>query len=140
MMAASRWPLSEPSARKQNSRNCVNATGKVANGPTRRPAMASAKTEISATIVAAPRGPKRKPAQPTIGKKMKAIGTSRSAKMPHSPNISWAPRNTITISADGLRQCAATSTVALRPFAQANTNDAITIVPSQSRSNHSHSP
>ncbi len=51
MIAASSRPLSEPSARNENSRNCVNSTGKAENGPMPLPAIAIANAAISATIV-----------------------------------------------------------------------------------------
>ena len=65
----------------------------------RIPAMAMAKPEINATTVAAPRGPKRKPAQPTIGKNTNATGTLRVANRPHNPNITCELRNNATNSA-----------------------------------------
>ena len=63
------------------------------------PATAMANAAITATIVVAPRAPNRRPAQPTIGKNTNAIGTSRVAKTPHSPNISCEPANSASNSA-----------------------------------------
>jgi hypothetical protein len=137
MMAASKWPLSEARARKVNSRSCVNSTGNATKGPTCRPATASASTEISMTSVDAPRGPNRNPAQPMMGKKMKAIGTSRSAKMPQSPKISWAPKNMMSMRAT---PSAIRGQVqgALRPLTHDKMKEATIMVPSQSRSTHNH--
>ena len=89
MIAASSRPLSEPSARNMNSRNCVNSTGNVAERTDAHAGDRDGERRRSAPrCVVAPRAPNRRPAQPTIGKNTNAIGTSRVANRPHSPNIS----------------------------------------------------
>ncbi len=73
----------------------MNSIGNAENGPMPMPATAIANAAIIATIVVEPRAPNRSPAQPTIGKKINAIGTSRVANTPHRPNISCDPAKSV---------------------------------------------
>ncbi len=136
MIAASNRPLSAPSERNAKNSAWTNSIGNSEKGPMRIPAMAMAKPEINATTVAAPRGPKRRPAQPTIGKNTNAIGTFRVANRPHNPNMTCELRNNVMNSA---RPSPTRRQVHLisRPYVQANTSGAATITPSQSRIHHS---
>ena len=99
MIAESIKPLSALSDRNTNSRNRVNSISNAENGPTPVPTMVIANDEINATSSVEIRAPKRSAAQPMIGKKMNATGTSRVEKMLHRPNINCEPRKTATNSA-----------------------------------------
>ena len=66
---------------------------------------------------------------------MNAIGTSRVADTPHSPNISCDPPNSARSNA--IASPARGHVQAFdRPYAQAKISGAVTITPSQSRSHH----
>ena len=114
----------------------MKATGNAANGPRPSPAIVSAKAATAATMVAAPRGPKRRPAQPINGKNTNAIGTSRRAKTPHRPNISCVPTSR---AANRPRTSATFCHPQLMGLALSHEkiSVAVTITPSQSRNHHS---
>ena len=138
MIAASSRPLSEPSARNVNSRNCVNSIGNAENGPMPMPAIAIANAgdqrhdggrAARAEAQARPADDREEDERDRHVRGSRRCPTGRtSAASRRTASSSSAMR--FAGARPGPRR-------SRRPYAHAKTSGAVTITPSQSRSHHS---